>query len=640
MPVHFPGSTILQKGRHVFTGYAWVCLFLTLCPCLVGSQGLNPPGNTSVMVPGTETGTQSGSIPVVNSSVPGDAYTPTKLRMLAPSELPAAKAQRSAVEQRLLEADPESLRDALSLIATSTLIPLADRTSYQEIAGYIADLLYPQFSGWTMYALETPRPSTPVPEPPRASPSLSGLLGELVEGLASFADLSPARELRALSAAKAIEAAGVNSVFPRLMYGRRHELAGNYTAAINEYRLALSSHPSAWSAAVALVRCLYEEGEWSKAAEVASVMNPDFMDAYPFLAWEMRAYHAENRLSDAFSRATRILNLSIPDRSAVLIRLHHLVETLQYSMAREWVVQYPEPQSEESLYFELRSRILVAGKDYAGAMDWVLRGLAVYPDDPSLHALAASIESASGRGTPEKVLGHANTALALLRDQSSGGARIAPGRISGETDRPVSPSPLEVARRAKAGKDAARLVTIAMSRGQDWKQTVAVIDLADQMAVDQDTQSRLLRNSSRFVEAEIHARNWYRESAASPQSMEALLRTFVASGKNDQALVVIGERRDKSINPSLESLMLCIRGDAAKTGTDVRTEGSEALYRQALFLKPDSLDALISLARYYFLNGEIRRGNFYRKQARALGTNEVYLASALGALDAEYPPDS
>jgi tetratricopeptide (TPR) repeat protein len=540
--------------------------------------------------------------------------TSSPLKMADPSTFPAARSEREGIEKAILKGDPNSLDAADSLIAASRQLPPSELATLKATVTAFRQALYPRNEASSLASLALPS---------LAGRPVSALLAEVLACLPLFGPDPAAYADAAIQAASRIEAAGANSVLPCLFRGRCSETLGDRENASTQYRNALDAFPKVWPAALGLARCEYSLGHFAQAAAVVDAFDPEALSLPPALSLGARILHANDRLSEAYVMATRALASLPHDAAASLIRAQFLAESGEYSIALGILAELPKPESTTRLYFELRALVDQGMKDIDAMLSWARRGLDAFPDDPGLLVLASRALFSGSESEFPQAEEYARRALDVL-----GLASSSAGSANPNTPSPID-SPLEIARRAKAGREASRLLIIASTSGSNWNDALSYMDLAGKQVVDRKTQASILRNAGRIQDALVYTQAWYKEEPSSEDALEAYLRVLLGAGKGDEAGTLASSIPNQGISSHLASYLLYLKGRMARVD-------DEALlfFRDALFEQADNIDALVALAELHLRLNEPERASFYYKQATMLGTSETDLAGRLAVLGA------
>ncbi|HOX47703.1 MAG TPA: tetratricopeptide repeat protein, partial [Spirochaetales bacterium] len=337
-------------------------------------------------------------------SEPGAAGGGTALKGAAPQALSRALEERRAVEAAVVFGSPSSIAKAFSLIAEATSLKEEEAFSLAWMGARIALLVYPESADSFVPADlrgQAELPASPLARSladaaagrvPALLPEAEGTpLGELVPALAAFRSDSRETARRCLEALDRFERLGAPSVLPGLVRGLDAERRKDFARALDYYAGVRSAAPDAWPASLGAARAYLALGRPAAAEELLRQVDPAAADSPPIRRVRARALYDLGRLSEAEPLVLRILLEDPQDSAFVLVRAHLLARSRSFQQAQPLLDAYGTVDPSNRRYLALRAEVAEGLRGRDEALKWARRGLAAYPDDPELLAVAARL---------------------------------------------------------------------------------------------------------------------------------------------------------------------------------------------------------------------------------------------------------
>jgi tetratricopeptide (TPR) repeat protein len=564
----------------------------------------------------------------------------TALKTADPAALSRGREEREAIETSIVFGSPSSLAKARDLVSRSTALKATDAAALGSLALGVAALVYPDSSGSAPKAqanassdvgtglsgtaqglLEALGEVAAGRSPEIPADSAGSPLGELIPALVLLTADSSDSARRAFDALDRFARLGVPSIIPSIIRSVDAERRGDAQGALGLYRSALAIAPDAWSATLGSGRALLA---LKRSAEALTTLSP-LAAAHAGLPAFDRAYalalYANGRYSDAEPYVARVLTRDPQDSRFILIRAQLLLRAKAYSQALPLLDAYGTVDSSNRLYLLLRSlesEGLLAREE---ALKWARRGLASYPDDPELLAVAARLLFSGPAFGHEEARVLAARAVALAPPDAA-----APSESDSETGAVI------LAARNAAGVEASRLLAIDAASRFKWADAAVYLARAGAALDDKALTARILRKSGNTSASLDYASAWYKAEPRLASATEAYLRALVDSGDDKNAQDAIARLLPGTISSPLRSILYFLQSKMQKSD-----EAALNLLHAALVENADNPEALAAVSDIQLRRKDYAKARFYLRQAMATDPGDPELEARLKQLDAVSP---
>ncbi|MBL8968170.1 MAG: tetratricopeptide repeat protein, partial [Spirochaetaceae bacterium] len=259
------------------------------------------------------------------------------------------------------------------------------------------------------------------------------------------------------------------------------------------------------------------------------------------------------------------------------------------------------------------------------ALKWARKGLAAYPDDPELLAVAARLLFSVPGSLREDL-------RAAARDE---GRELARKAYATPPPAPAAAAAsLDAALAAAAGAEAARLLLVDAAARYDW--TAAAAYLARAAAApgfeDRALAALVLRKGGDWAAALAQAEAWYRERPESEAAAEAYARALVGVKSDKAAQELLARLLAAKGSPAFRSSLHYLQSLLQKSD-----EAALPPLRSALVENADNGEALAAMCDIYYRRKDYQKARFYLKQALSLAPGDPELARRQRELDAAAP---
>jgi Uncharacterized enzyme of heme biosynthesis len=577
--------------------------------------------------------------PTLQEAAPTQQSTAgTVLKTADPSSLARGREEREAIETSIVFGSPSSLARARELASKATTLKAEEAQALDEIARRLSSLVYPEASSHDEVA-KADRSAIDVASLPignaqrllplldevlagRApSPSLESTgdsLGELIPSLALFVSESNESSRLALDALDRFARLGVPSILPSLIRGADAEQRGDWQSALGLYRSALAIAPDAWRASLGSARALIA---LKRGSEALALLSP-IAEAHSGLAAFDRPYalalYVNGRFSEADPFVARTLTRDPQDSRFLLLRAHLLVLSKSYQQVLPILDAYGTVDATNRLYLLLRGLDSEALRNRDEALKWARRGLAAYPDDCELLALASRLLFAGPAFGREE----ARTLAARSCELS------APG-IASPAETELATGAVLLAQRNAAGAESARLLALDAAGRYQWSQAASYLARAGSAFSDKALAALILRKSGSTAASLDYASAWHKAEPRSEAAAEAYARALVDSGDEKLAQDTIARLLQGASAASYRSDLYMLQARLQKS-----EEASLALLRSALVEDADNSEALAAISDILVKRKDYSKARFYLKQAVAIDPDDPELEDRVKKLDA------
>ena len=588
---------------------------------------------SATQVPGVSVPSPSEAAPIPVSAAAPKPEEGTALKTADPADLSRGREEREAIEASIVFGSPSSLAHSRELASRASALKAEDAAALASIARGVAALVYPEASpvsssDFSAAAAKLVDPAAASAASGAAQGLLHALgdvssgrfpgvsaenagtsLGELIPALIVFTLDSSDSYRKAFDALDRFARLGVPSILPSLIRGIDAERHGDWQGALGLYRSALAIAPDAWTATLGSGRAFLA---LRRSADALSALE-SLVKAHSGLPSFDRSYalalYANGRYAEAEPYVARVLTRNPQDSQLVIVRARFLIRAKSYQQALPLLDAYGTVDPASRLYLLLRSLESEGLRSREEALKWARRGLAAYPDDPELLAIAARLLFAGPAFGHEEGRSLAARVCSLVVPGTS-----APADSDSETGAVILAS-----RNAAAVETSCLLARDAASRFK-WSDAAAYLARAGSAFDDKATAALILRKSGSFSAALEYASSWYRAEPRSEAATEAYVRALADSGDEKAAQETIARVLPGASSPPLRSVLYCVQSRLQKSD-----EAALSLLRAALVEDADNAEALAAVSDIQLRRKDYPKARFYLKQAMAIDPGDPEL---------------
>jgi tetratricopeptide (TPR) repeat protein len=312
-----------------------------------------------------------------------------------------------------------------------------------------------------------------------------------------------------------------------------------------------------------------------------------------------------------------VLTRDPQDSRLILIRARLLLRSKAYSQALSLLDAYGTVDPSNRLYLLLRSLESEGLRAREEALKWARRGLASYPDDPELLAVAARLLFAGPAFGREEARILAARAAELVVPGAE-----APPESDSETGAVI------LASRNAAGVEASRLLALDAASRFKWGDAAVYLSRVGAALDDKALAARILRKSGSAKASLDYSSVWYKSEPRSDAAAEAYLRALVESGDERAAQDAIARLLPGTSSSPLRSVLYFLQSKLQKSD-----EAALTLLRSALVENADNPEALAAVSDIQLRRKDYAKARFYLKQAIATDPNDPELEARQKQLD-------
>jgi tetratricopeptide (TPR) repeat protein len=442
-------------------------------------------------------------------------------------------------------------------------------------------------------------------------------LGELIPALVVFALDSSDSSRKAFDALDRFARLGVPSILPSLIRGVDAERRGDWQGALGLYRSVLAIAPDAWTASLGSGRAYLALRRSGDALSILEGLVKSHSGLSSFDRTYALALYANGRYDEAEPYVARVLTRDPQDSQLVIMRARFLIRAKSYQQALPLLDAYGTIDPASRLYLLLRSLESEGLRSREEALKWARRGLASYPDDPELLAVAARLLFAGPAFGHEEGRSLAARVCSLVVPGAS-----APDDSDSETGAVI------LASRNAAAVEASRLLARDAASRFKWADAATYLARAGEAFDDKAAAALILRKSGAADAALEYASSWYRSEPRSEAATEAYVRALADSGDEKAAQEAIARLLPGASSPPLRSVLYYVQSRLQKSD-----EAALSLLRAALVENADNAEALAAVSDIQLRRKDYAKARFYLKQAMAIDPGDPEIESRQKKID-------